>query len=73
MQQQIREVLKNVELQQQIKRATGPNQVIRLIMAAGLKRGYCFTRENVIEVLLQIDRRELTPEEQLVGSGKLFN
>ncbi len=72
MLQQIKEVLQNTELQQQVKQATGPNQIIRLIMAAGAKRGYSFTREGVIEVLLQVDRRELTREERLVGSAKLF-
>ncbi len=71
--QEIREVLQTVELQQQIKQATGPNQIIRLIMAAGLKRGYCFSRENVIEVLLQVDRQDLTPEERLVSSSNPFH
>ncbi|MBW4573956.1 MAG: Nif11-like leader peptide family RiPP precursor [Aphanothece sp. CMT-3BRIN-NPC111] len=74
MLQQIKEVLANAELQQQVKEATHLTDAINLIVAAGAEKGYNFTTEAVSQALAElasVEPDELSDKDLLAVSGGL--
>lgn len=70
--QDIKDVLQDIQIQQQIKESANLSTAIKLITSAGVKKGYSFTRENVAKVVsgLILEKQELTESELLsVGGG----
>jgi predicted ribosomally synthesized peptide with nif11-like leader len=67
----LKELLQNVQLQQQIKGAVNQAEVVRLLIAAGAEKGYNFTVESVNQLLadMNISSNELSEEELLGVSG----
>ncbi|MDZ7960289.1 MAG: Nif11-like leader peptide family natural product precursor [Aulosira sp. DedQUE10] len=69
----IKEILKNAQLQQQIKEATNLAEAIKLITTAGSQKGYSFTQESVAQVVsgLMLGEHELTEADLLAVAGGL--
>jgi hypothetical protein len=62
----IRELLRNTQLQQQVKAAANVVEAITLITTAGVQQGYAFTQERIAQVL-----GGLMPEEQELSEAEL--
>jgi hypothetical protein len=69
----IKELLQNTQLQQQIKEATNFAEAIKLITTAGTQKGYSFTQESVAQVAsgLMLEERELSESDLLAVAGGL--
>jgi predicted ribosomally synthesized peptide with nif11-like leader len=67
----IKELLQNAQLQQQIKTAANQADAIKLLILAGAEKGYTFTAESVSQVLSELTSpsNELSEEELLGVSG----
>jgi predicted ribosomally synthesized peptide with nif11-like leader len=67
----IKELLQNAQLQQQIKTAANQADTIKLLILAGAEKGYTFTAESVSQVLSELTSpsNELSEEELLGVSG----
>jgi predicted ribosomally synthesized peptide with nif11-like leader len=67
----IKELLQNAQLQQQIKTAANQAEAIKLLILAGAEKGYNFTAESVSQVLSELTSpsNELSEEELLGVSG----
>jgi predicted ribosomally synthesized peptide with nif11-like leader len=73
MLENIKELLQNAQLQQQVKAATNLAAAIELITTAGAQKGYSFTQESVTQALggLMLGDRELSEADLLsVAGGK---
>ncbi|OUL21109.1 Nif11-like leader peptide family natural product precursor [Nostoc sp. RF31YmG] len=71
--QNIKELLQNAQLQQQVKEASNLVEAIKLITNAGTKNGYSFTQESIAQVVskLMLEERELSEADLLsVAGGK---
>lgn len=71
--QNIKELLQNAQLQQQVKAATNLVEAIKLITTAGAEKGYSFTQESVAQVIgrLMLEEQELTEADlQAVAGGR---
>lgn len=73
--QNIKELLKNTQLQQQVKEAANLAEAIKLIATVGVQKGYSFTQENVAQVVntLMLEEHELSEEDLLAVAGGLRN
>lgn len=71
--QNIKELLQNAQLQQQIKEATNLVEAIKLITNAGTQKGYSFTQESIAQVVsgLMLQERELSEADLLNVAGGL--
>ncbi|MDZ7960291.1 MAG: Nif11-like leader peptide family natural product precursor [Aulosira sp. DedQUE10] len=71
--QNIKELLQNAQLQQQIKEAANLAEAIKLITTAGAKKGYSFTQESIAQVVseLMLEERALTESDLLMVAGGL--
>lgn len=70
--QNIKELLQNVQLQQQVKEAANLAEAIKLITTAAVEKGYSFTQESVAQVIsgLMLEEQELSEAElQAVAGG----
>ncbi|NKB17434.1 MAG: Nif11 family protein [Pseudanabaena sp. CRU_2_10] len=69
--QNIKELLQNTQLQQQVKETTNLGEVIKLIANAARQRGYSFTQESLAQAIggLMLEDRELTEADLLAVSG----
>jgi predicted ribosomally synthesized peptide with nif11-like leader len=68
----IKELLQNAQLQQQIKTAANQAEVIKLLILASAEKGYNFTVEGVSQAfaeLTSLQSNELSEEELLGVSG----
>jgi predicted ribosomally synthesized peptide with nif11-like leader len=72
--QNIKEMLQNAQLQQQVKAATNLVEAIKLIVSAGAEKGYSFSQESVAQAIdsLMSDERELSEEDLLAVAGGLM-
>ena len=70
----IKELLQNVQLQQQLKEAGNLAEAIKLITTAGAQKGYSFTQESVAQVVsrLILEERALTESDLLMVAGGLM-
>ncbi|OUL25476.1 Nif11-like leader peptide family natural product precursor [Nostoc sp. T09] len=70
----IKELLQNVQLQQQLKEAGNLAEAIKLITIAGAQKGYSFTQESVAQVVsgLILEERALTESDLLMVAGGLM-
>ncbi|MBH8561769.1 Nif11-like leader peptide family RiPP precursor [Nostoc sp. CENA67] len=69
---QIKELLQNTQLQQQVKAATNQAEAIKLLAIASAEKGYNFTVEAISQILAEltfVDSYELSEEELLSVSG----
>lgn len=71
--QNIKEILQNTQLQQQVKEASDLVEAIKMITIAGAAKGYSFTQESVAQVVrsLMLQEQELTEEDLLSVAGGL--
>jgi methionine salvage enolase-phosphatase E1 len=71
--QNIKELLQNAQLQQQVKEAANLAEVIKLITTAGAQKGGSFTQESVAQMIsgLVLEDHELTEADLLAVSGGL--
>ncbi|OUL21110.1 Nif11-like leader peptide family natural product precursor [Nostoc sp. RF31YmG] len=71
--QNIKELLQNAQIQQQIKEAANLTEAIKLITTAGAQKGYSFTQESVAQVVskLMLEGHELTESDLLSIAGAL--
>ncbi|WP_009630796.1 hypothetical protein [Synechocystis sp. PCC 7509] len=69
----IKQLLQNTQLKQQVKESSNLVEAIKLIVNAGVQKGYTFTQENVAQVVseLILDERELSESELLAVTGGL--
>jgi hypothetical protein len=69
----IKHVLQNTQLKQQVKESTNLVEAIKLIENAGVQKGYFFTQENVAQVVseLLLEEQELSEPELLAVTGGL--
>jgi cobalamin biosynthesis protein CbiD len=69
--QNIKELLQNTQLQQQIKEANNLVEAIKLITTAGTQKGYSFTQESIAQVVngLMLEERELSESDLLTVAG----
>ncbi|MDZ7960290.1 MAG: Nif11-like leader peptide family natural product precursor [Aulosira sp. DedQUE10] len=69
--QNIKELLQNPQLQQQVKEATNLAEAIKLITTAGTQKGYSFTQESLAQVVsgLMLEERELSEVDLLAVAG----
>ena len=69
----IKELLQNAQLQQQVKEAANLAEAIKLITTAGAQKGYSFTQESVAQVVsrLMLEGHELTEADLLSIAGAL--
>jgi predicted ribosomally synthesized peptide with nif11-like leader len=69
--QNIKELLQNAQLQQQVKEAANLEEAIKLITTAGAEKGYSFTQERVAQVIsgLMLEEHELSEGELLAVAG----
>ncbi|MBH8561770.1 Nif11-like leader peptide family natural product precursor [Nostoc sp. CENA67] len=69
---QIKELLQNAQLQQQVKAATNQAEAIKVLAIASAEKGYNFTLEAISQMLtdlLCVESDELSEEELLGVSG----
>jgi hypothetical protein len=73
MMQDIKELLQDAQLQQQVKDAANLADVITLITTAGVQKGYSFTQESVAQVVNELMRgeQELSESDLLTVAGGL--
>ncbi|MDZ8106272.1 MAG: Nif11-like leader peptide family natural product precursor [Nostoc sp. DedQUE12a] len=72
MLQQIKELLQNAQLQQQVQAAANQAEAIKLLAIASAEKGYNFTVESMSQMLAEltfVDSNELSEEELLSVSG----
>ncbi|MFN6563869.1 MAG: Nif11-like leader peptide family RiPP precursor [Nostoc sp. ChiSLP01] len=71
---QIKELLQNAQLQQQVQAAANQAEAIKLLAIAGAEKGYNFTVESLSQMLAQLsaDSYELSEEELLSVSGGMM-
>ncbi|MBD2728092.1 Nif11-like leader peptide family natural product precursor [Nostoc sp. FACHB-892] len=72
---QIKELLQNTQLQQQIKAATNQAEAIKVLAIASTEKGYNFTVEAISQMLAEltfVDSNELSEEELLSVSGGMM-
>lgn len=69
--QNIKELLQNAQLQQQVKEASNLVETINLITTAGVQKGYSFTQESVAQAIstLMLERHELPESDLLAVAG----
>ncbi|MFN6565698.1 Nif11-like leader peptide family natural product precursor [Dendronalium sp. ChiSLP03b] len=69
----IKELLQNAELQQQIKEAANLAEAIKIIVNVGAQKGYSFTQESIVQVVskLMLEERELSETDLLTVAGGL--
>lgn len=69
--QNLKELLQNAQLQQQVKEATNLAEAIKLITTAGVEKGYSFTQESVAQVVsgLMLGEHELSESDLLAVAG----
>ncbi|MFN6565697.1 Nif11-like leader peptide family natural product precursor [Dendronalium sp. ChiSLP03b] len=69
----IKELLQNTQLQQQVKAAANLADVIKLITTAGVQKGHSFTQESIAQVVggLILEERELSEADLLAVAGGL--
>lgn len=68
----IKELLQNTQLQQQIKEAANSAAAIKLIATAGTQMGYSFTQESIAQVVSELMlERELSEADLLAVAGGL--
>ena len=70
--QNIKELLQNAQLQQQVKEAANLEEALKLITAAAAEKGYSFTQESVAQAItgLMSEGQELSEAElQSVAGG----
>ncbi|WP_445638211.1 Nif11-like leader peptide family natural product [Nostoc sp. DSM 114161] len=75
MLQQIKELLQNAQLQQQVQAAANQAEAIKLLAIASAEKGYNFTVESLSQMLAQltyVDSNELSEEELLSVSGGMM-
>ncbi|BAY78520.1 hypothetical protein NIES25_49950 [Nostoc linckia NIES-25] len=75
MLQQIKELLQNAQLQQQVQAAANQAEAIKLIAIASAEKGYNFTVESLSQMLAEltfVDSNELSEEELLSVSGGMM-
>ncbi len=67
----IKELLQNAQLQQQIKASANLAEAIKLITTAGAERGYSFTQESVAQLIsgLMLGEHELSEDDLLAVAG----
>jgi predicted ribosomally synthesized peptide with nif11-like leader len=67
----IKKLLQNAQLQQQVKAATNLVEAIKIIVSAGAEKGYIFTQESVAQAIdsLMSDERELSEADLLAVAG----
>jgi hypothetical protein len=67
----IKELLQNAQLQQQVKASTNLAEAIKLITTAGAQKGYSFTQESVAQVVssLMLEEHELPEADLLAVAG----
>ena len=71
--QNIKELLQNTQLQQQVKAAANLAEAIKLITTVGVEKGYSFTQESVAQAIsgLMLEEHELSEAElQAVAGGR---
>lgn len=71
--QTIKELLQNVQLQQQIREAGNLAEAIKLITTAGVEKGYAFTQESIAQAFsgLMLGEQELSEADlQTVAGGR---
>ncbi|MFN6529696.1 Nif11-like leader peptide family RiPP precursor [Nostoc sp. ChiSLP03a] len=72
---QIKELLQNTQLQQQVKAAANQAEAIKMIAIASAEKGYNFTVETISQMLAEltfVDSNELSEEELLSVSGGMM-
>ncbi|MBD2679304.1 MULTISPECIES: Nif11-like leader peptide family RiPP precursor [Nostoc] len=71
---QIKELLQNAQLQQQVQAAANQAEAIKLLAIASAEKGYNFTVESLSQMLaeLTVDSNELSEEELLSVSGGMM-
>jgi hypothetical protein len=69
--QNIKDLLQNTQLQQQVKEAGNLLDAIKLITAAGAQKGYSFTQGSVAQAIgkLMLEEHELPEVELLAVAG----
>jgi hypothetical protein len=69
--QNIKELLQNTQLQQQVKETSNLLDAIKLITTAGAQKGYSFTQGSVAQAIagLMLEDRELAEADLLAVSG----
>jgi predicted ribosomally synthesized peptide with nif11-like leader len=67
----IKELLQNTQLQQQVKASANLAEAIKLITTAGVQKGYSFTQESVAQLIsgLMLGEHELSEEDLLAVAG----
>ncbi len=67
----IKKMLQNAQLQQQVKAATNLVEAIKIIVSAGAEKGYSFTQESVAQAIgsLKLEEPELTEADLLAVAG----
>ncbi|MFN6565700.1 Nif11-like leader peptide family natural product precursor [Dendronalium sp. ChiSLP03b] len=70
----IKQLLQNAELQQQIKEAINLAEAIKLITTVGAQKGYSFTQESVAQAVgkLMLEEHALTESDLLMVAGGLM-
>ncbi|BAY78518.1 hypothetical protein NIES25_49930 [Nostoc linckia NIES-25] len=72
---QIKELLQNAQLQQQVQAAANQAEAIKLLAIASAEKGYNFTVESLSQMLAEltfVDSNELSEEELLSVSGGMM-
>ncbi|MBW4420514.1 MAG: Nif11-like leader peptide family natural product precursor [Myxacorys californica WJT36-NPBG1] len=75
MLQNIKDLLQNAQLQQQLQAAANQAEAIKLLILAGAEKGYNFTVEGVSQVLAElmvVESGELSEQELLSVSGGMM-
>lgn len=67
----IKELLQNAQLQQQVKEAANLAEAIKLITTAGAEKGYSLTQQKVAQVVskLMLEKQELLETDLLTIAG----
>ncbi|MEH2115130.1 Nif11-like leader peptide family RiPP precursor [Nostoc sp.] len=72
---QIKELLQNAQLQQQVKAAANQAEAVKVLAIASAEKGYNFTLEAISQMLAEltfVDSNELSEEELLSVSGGMM-
>lgn len=71
----VKELLKNSQLQQQVKEAANLAEAIKLITIAGVQKGYSFTQESLTQAIgkLMLEEQELSEEDLQAVAGGLMS
>lgn len=69
--QNIKELLQNTQLQQQVKQAANLAEAIKLITTAGVEKSYLLTQESVAQVVsgLMLEEHTLLEDDLLAVAG----